>query len=415
MDRRVLLAALVLFAGGATGVGVAVFAFVGVDGATAEASVAWESDAISGADGTGTASVVVDGTALLVQPVVVNDTRSIRAVEPGAGPRWTTAIAAQPASGAGGGAQPPGAGVATGRLGDEPVVATTTEDGRLVVHNATDGRERFTVELGGPGGVTPAIGDPTGDGTNVVAAATTDGRVVVVDADGSRRFETTVDGSVERQPLIVGPNPDPDGRETGITGGIAVSTAGGDTGVVTLFDATGTPLWERTPAVTAVSWTAASTRRGPVIALGGANGNLETIEVADGSTRYEVGLQDRPVAVGGLDAGRVLVGGVGSVWAVDLLDGEVVWKQQYGGETRVNAPEIGDVANDETPEVVAVNRRGALLGLNRNGEPVLRGGLNGDDETTVVYAGPRFTDTDGDGTDEVVVVDETGRVHVLSA
>jgi outer membrane protein assembly factor BamB len=152
-----------------------------------------------------------------------------------------------------------------------------------------------------------------------------------------------------------------------------------------------------------------------VIALGGANGNLEAIEVADGSTRYEVGLQDRPVAVGGLDAGRVLVGGVGSVWAVDLLDGEVVWKQQYGGETRVNAPGVGDVANDGTPEVVAVNRKGALLGLNRNGEPVLRGGLDGTDGTPVVYAGPLVADTDGDGTDEVVVVDETGRARVLSS
>jgi len=415
MDRRVLLAALVLFAGGATGVGVAVFAFVGVDGATAEASVVWESEAVSGDDGTGTASVDVDGSTLLVQPAMVNGTHGIRAVAPGVGTQWTRAVAAQTSPEASSTSRSPDPGVTTGRLAGDPVVATTTEDGRLVVFDAADGHERFTVELGGSSGVTPAIGDPTGDGTNVVAAATTDGRIVVVDADGTRQFEATVDGSVERRPLVVGPNPDPDGRETGIAGGIVVSTAGGDTGMITLFDATGTPLWEQTPAVTPVSWTTASTRRGPVIALGGANGNLEAIEVADGSTRYEVGLQDRPVAVGGLDAGRVLVGGVGSVWAVDLLDGEVVWKQQYGGETRVNAPRVGDVANDGTPEVVAVNRQGALLGLNRNGEPVLRGGLDGTDRAPVVYAGPRFVDIDGDGTDEVTVVDETGRVYVLSA
>jgi len=405
MDRRVLLAALVLFAGGATGVGVAVFAF----------SVVWESEAVSGDDGTGTASVDVDGSTLLVQPAMVNGTHGIRAVAPAVGTQWTRAVAAQTSPEASGTSRSPDPGVTTGRLAGDPVVATTTEDGRLVVFDAADGHERFTVDLGGSSGVTPAIGDPTGDGTNVVAAATTDGRIVVVDADGTRRFEATVDGSVERRPLVVGPNPDPDGRETGIAGGIVVSTAGGDTGMITLFDATGTPLWEQTPAVTPVSWTTASTRRGPVIALGGANGNLEAIEVADGSTRYEVGLQDRPVAVGGLDAGRVLVGGVGSVWAVDLLDGEVVWKQQYGGETRVNAPRVGDVANDGTPEVVAVNRQGALLGLNRNGEPVLRGGLDGTDRAPVVYAGPRFVDIDGDGTDEVTVVDETGRVYVLSA
>ena len=415
MDRRVLLAALVLFAGGATGVGVAVFAFVGVDGATPEASVTWESDAVAGDDGTGAASITVDGSTLLVQPTAENDTRGIRAVAPGTGTRWTTSITTQTTSEASDATSAPGSGVATGRLEGDPVVATTTEDGRLVVLDAADGRERFTVELGRSSGVTPTIGDPTGDGATVVAAATTDGRLVVVDADGNRQFEATVDGSVERRPLIVGSNPDPDGRDEAIAGGVAVSTVGADSGAVTLFDPTGTQLWERTPAVTPVSWTAAPTRRGPVIALGGANGNLEAIEAADGSTRYEVGLQDRPVAVGGLDAGRVLVGGVGSVWAVDLLDGEVVWKQQYGGETRVNAPGVGNVANDGTPEVVAVNRQGALLGLNRNGEPVLRGGVDAASGSPVVYAGPSFADVDGDGTDEVAVIDETGRVRVLSA
>ena len=104
-------------------------------------------------------------------------------------------------------------------------------------------------------------GDLNGVAGDVVVAETgvVEGDVSV--ATGSLRIAGTVDGSVERRPLIVGPNPDPDGRETGIAGGIAVSTAGGDTGAVTLFDAAGTPLWERTPAVTPVSWTAASTRR----------------------------------------------------------------------------------------------------------------------------------------------------------
>ncbi|MFC6754724.1 hypothetical protein ACFQEU_14845, partial [Halorubrum tibetense] len=145
-----------------------------------------------------------------------------------------------------------------------------------------------------------------------------------------------------------------------------------------------------------------------VLALGGTNGNLETLEAADGTARYEVGLQDLPVAVGGVDAGRVHVGGVGDVWAVDLLDGEVVWKQQYGGQTRVNAPGVGDVTGDGTPNVVTVNRGGDVLAMNRNGDGALRGGV-----PNVVYAGPLFADVSGDGVEEVIVVDEAGVVRVL--
>lgn len=423
MDRRVLFATLILFAGGATGVGVAAFAFVGFDDPTTETTVVWESAPADSDDGTGAATAVVDGETIVVQPTVEDGDRAVRALLPGAGRAWTTRIGDDTDSGdtdsddageasTADAAEPVGVSqLATGTLGGDPVVALTTESGSLVVLNAADGRERFAVDLGGPGGVAPAIGDPTGDGAGVVAAAATDGTVITVDAEGDPVFEASVAGSVERRPLIVGPDPDPDGRETGVAGGVAVTTAATTPGTVSLFDATGETRWTTTPTVTTVDWTAAATRRGPVVTLGGSNGNIEALEVADGTSRYEVGLQDRPVAVGDTDAGRVLVGGVGSVWAVDLLDGEVVWKQQYGGETRVNAPRVGGAAGDDTPESGAVNRRGDVLVLNRNGEATARGSV----PNAVVYAGPLFADADGDGADEVLVVTEDGVVRALSA
>ncbi|OYR79057.1 hypothetical protein DJ71_16880, partial [Halorubrum sp. E3] len=164
------------------------------------------------------------------------------------------------------------------------------------------------------------------------------------------------------------------------------------------------------PSVTPLSWSAADTRSGPVLALGGANGNLETIDVADGGSRYEVGLQDLPVTVGDADPGRVYVGGSGSVWAVDLLDGEVVWKQQYGGDTRLNAPGVADVDGDGSPGPVVVNRNGRALALNQNGEAIARGDIG----NAVVYAGPLFADVTGDGSAEVLVVAEDGRIVALS-
>ena len=415
MDRRVLFAILFLFAGGATGVGVATFAFVGVDDANTEATVVWESEPAAGDDGTGAATVDVDGETRIVQPTVEDGDRAVRAVTPGEGRAWTTRISGDTDETVGENGEnetdPVGMSrLATGTLAGEPVVALTTAPGRLVVLNAVDGDERFAVDLGGPGGVAPAIGDPTGDGANLVIAAGADGAVLAVDADGDPVFEASVDGRVERRPLVVGPDPDPDGRDEGIPGGVAVSTAGTDPGTVHLLDESGEARWTATPTVTAVSWNAAVTRRGPVLTLGGSNGNLEALEVADGSSRYEVGLQDRPVAVGDADDGRVLIGGVGSIWAVSLLDGEVVWKQQYGGQTRVNAPGIGKVTGDDAFESAAVNREGEVLGLTPTGEVVLRGSV----PETVVYAGPLFADADDDGTDEILVVDRNGVVRALS-
>ncbi len=417
MDRRVLFATLILFAGGAAGVGVATFAFVGLDDPTPDATVVWESDPADGDDGSGAATATVDGDTLVVQATLEDDERAVRAVEPGSGVVWTTPVTVESVGEnetAGEATEPIViSSLATGSLGGDPVVALTTEPGTLVVLDAANGSERFTVDLDGPSGITPAIGDPS-DGTDdepaaVVTAVTETGSVVAVDAAGDTVFETSVAGSVARRPLVVAGDADPDGRSDPVAGGIAVTTSGIDTGTVTLFDIAGDERWSATPSVTATSWTAAATRRGPVLALGGTNGNLETLEVADGAARYEVGLQDLPVTVGGTDAGRVHVGGVGDVWAVDLLDGEVVWKQQYGGETRVNAPGVGDVTGDGTPNVVAVNRGGDVLAMNRNGEGTLRGSV----PNVVVYAGPLFADITGDGTEAVIVVDETGVVRAL--
>ncbi|WP_123619367.1 PQQ-binding-like beta-propeller repeat protein [Halorubrum sp. CSM-61] len=417
MDRRVLFASLILFAGGATGVGVAVFAFVGVDDATTDAEVVWESEPVAGDDGSGAVVATMDGESLVLQPTVEDGARRIRATAVGGDVEWRSRVGgADGDTGDGNGTDPPAtSGLVAGALDGDEVVAFTTEGGSLVALDPADGTERFAVDLGGPGGLRPAIGDLDGDGDSEVAAVTTDGRVRVVDADGDPVFETDLDAPVDRRPLAV----DFDGAENGgssdeTTRGLAVATAAGDERSITLLDATGEPRWTTTPSVTPLSWSAADTRSGPVLALGGANGNLETIDVADGGTRYEVGLQDLPVAVGDADPGRVHVAGSGSVWAVDLLDGEVVWKQQYGGDTRVNAPGVADVDGDGSPGPVAVNRNGGVLALNQQGEAIARGDIGGSSGASVVYAGPLFADATGDETAEVLVVAEDGRIVALS-
>ncbi|ELZ42910.1 FG-GAP repeat protein [Halorubrum saccharovorum DSM 1137] len=412
MDRRVLFASLILFAGGATGVGVALFAFVGVDDATIDAEVVWETEPVAGDDGSGAVVATMDGDPLVLQPTVEDGNRTIRATAAGGDVEWTANV--NGVDTAGDGTDPPAtSGLVTGDLGGDEAVAFTTESGSLVVLDPADGTERFTVDLGGPGGLRPAIGDLDGDGDAEVAAVTTDGRVRAVDATGDTEFETDLDAPVELRPLavdFVGDESAGDG-DGATDRGLAVATAADGERSISLLDGTGDERWTTTPSVTPLSWSAADTRSSPVLALGGANGNLETIDVADGETRIEVGLQDLPVTVGDADPGRVYVGGSGSVWAVDLLDGEVVWKQQYGGDTRVNAPGVADVDGDGSPGPVVVNRNGRVLALNQQGEVIARGEVGG---TAVVYAGPLFADVTGDGSAEVLVVAEDGRIVALS-
>jgi len=98
---------------------------------------------------------------------------------------------------------PATSGLVAGQLGGDEVVAFTTESGSLIVLNPADGTERLAVDLGGPGGLRPAIGDLDGDGDAEIAAVTTDGRVRAVDAAGETVFETDLDAPVNRRPLAV--------------------------------------------------------------------------------------------------------------------------------------------------------------------------------------------------------------------
>jgi hypothetical protein len=423
MDRRVLFASLILLAGGATGVGVALFAFVGIDDAAVDSEIVWETDPVAGDDGSGAVVATMDGDPVVVQSTIEDGERVVRATAVGGEVAWRTPLSAvatgDAAGGDGGDDAGDGSGTetddgepepisdfASATLGDDSVVAFTTETGSLVVIDAADGSIRFAADLDGPSGLQPAVGDLDGDGESEVAAATTDGTVVAVDAAGEPVFESSLDAPIDRRPLIA----DFDANGDGSPRGVAVATVTDDETTVRLLDAGGDARWTATPAVTPLTWTAADTQDGPVLALGGTNGNLQTLELTDGSGRYEVGLQDLPVAVGDADPGRIYVGGAGSVWAVDLRDGEVVWKQQYGAETRVNAPGVANVTGTDDPGPVALNREGEALVMNVKGEVIARGGA----DDAVVYAGPLFADVTGDGTDEVLIVTADGRVVALS-
>ena len=408
MDRRVLFAALILFAGGATGVGVAVFAFVGIDDTTADTEVLWTSEPAAGDDGTGAVVATVDGDPYVIQPATVDETGVLRALDADGDVTWTAPL---PDGIDPGGTSDP----VVADVDGDAVVVFTTAAGDLVVLEAADGTERFSASVTDGPTVAPAAVDLDGDGTAAFAVLEGDGTLVAVDAAGELLFEAKLAGDAVLDALpVAGEEADgsesagsPSGRLAG--SGIAALTEDADGQHVSVVDADGEVVWTTRPDGTALNWNVADSRRGGVVALGGADGALTTLEVTDGTPRYEVGLQDVPVDVGEPTAGRIHVGGVGDVWAVDLLDGEVVWKQQYGGDTRVNAPATGDVTGDGSLETVAVNRDGGVLALNRNGEAVVRGDAGG----IVAYGSPLTADVTGDGRAEILVVGDDGTVVAL--
>jgi len=225
-------------------------------------------------------------------------------------------------------------------------------------------------------------------------------------------FETDLDAPVNRRPLAVDFGGDAngsadDGADT--ARGLAVATAADGDRSISLLDATGEARWTTTPSVTPLSWSAADTRSGPVLALGGANGNLETIDVSDGGTRYEVGLQDLPVAVGDADPGRVHVGGgrqhLGGRPARRRSRLETAVRRRYAGkrsrcrgrDRRLSGPGRGESGW----------RRART-------EPEGRGDRPRQYRYRRRVRGPLFADVTGDGSAEVLIVAEDGRIVALS-
>lgn len=429
MDRRVLFASLVIGAAVVAGVGTAVFAFVGTDGGATEPTVLWETeptdDAVAAHE---SAAITADGEARVALPLVdEGDACTLRVVD-GAGERaWNASLPAE-ACGSGGvtgdavggdgdggtagdggaraGSEDAVGGVTAGTVDGEPAFVLTTAEPRVRAFAAADGAELFASDLDAPASAPPAVGDVTGDGANEVAVGDATGTLRVFAADGDAVWTREVDGAVGLPPLV-GRFSDDGGAASAADPAVVVS-AGGEGGSYVRFDGTGERVWTVPRNGTPTTWTAAETRRGAVLAVGTAGGSVATIETADGSTRFDARLQGSPMGAGGTDAGRVAVGGTGAVWAVDLLDGEVVWKQQFGGDAPVAPPATGDVTGDRTPETVAVTETGSVVAMNRDGGVLARGTV---DATVAVR--PLLVDLDDDGDREVVLLTSGGRAVAL--
>lgn len=389
MDRRVLFATLVLALAVVLGAGTVVFAFVDSPDTTREPTVEWASASVGTvADDASLATVAVGNGSRVAVPTAGDDC-GVRVLDGEGASAWTWT-----ASDCGDGTDDAALPVAAGTLGGEPVVAVVDGD-TVRVFDAVDGAERFTYDLAAPSTAAPTFADVTGTNDSALVGVDDAGTVHAVDGGGETVWTADVGDGAPIAPTTADVTGDGAAE-------VVVGTTGDDPALVAL-DAGGAERWSRSLESPPTELAAPSTHRGPVVVVADDAGSVLTFAAADGDDRWSVRLQDDRLAIGGVESTLVHLAGGGDVWAVDLVDGEVVWKQQFGGSGDTLRP----LTADATTETVVGTRDGGVAAIDRNGEVVSRGSVDGTVVDNVVLA------ADG-GLPTVLLLTEDGRVIAVS-
>ena len=389
MDRRVLFATLVLALAVVLGAGTVFFAFVDSPDTTREPTVEWESASVGTvADDASLATVAVENGSRVAVPVAGEDC-GVRVLDGEGAVAWSWT-----ASDCDAGSDDAALPVAAGTLGDTPVVAVVDGD-TVRVFDAVDGAERFTSDLAAPSTVAPTFADVTGSNESALVAVDAAGTVHVVDGEGESVWTADVGDGEPVAPAAADVTGDGAAE-------VVVATTGEDPTLLALGE-DGDERWTAPLENPATTVTAPATSQEPIVVVADDAGSVLTFRGADGDDRWSVRLQDAPLTVGGVESTLVHLAGGGDVWAVDLIDGEVVWKQQFGGSGDTIRP-LTAVATTET---VVVTRDGGIAAITRSGEVVSRGSVDGTVVDNVVLA------EDG-GLPTTLLLTEDGRVIAVT-
>ena len=290
-------------------------------------------------------------------------------------------------------------GVADRADGESPAFLAITAERVVAAFDGDDGERTLERPVDSIGYSAPAVADVTGDGIEEIVAVDFEGSVHVVRPDGSLVWDRDLDGRTWADPIV-----------TDVTGDgeteIAVAHGFGH---VTVLDREGSVLWQVDLDRPITAWTAierdagvdlvAATRADTVLALD-----------PEGRTRWSTSVEGA-TSVGDPDGTRVYVGdGTGTVSALDLEDGSIEWRRTIVEDVRVEAPAIGDVTGDGSPELVAVARDGTVSVL----EPATGDELARHELDDPIYVSPTLADVTGDGADDVVLLFGDGRVALLA-
>ncbi|MGZ0746368.1 outer membrane protein assembly factor BamB family protein [Haloparvum sp. AD34] len=392
MDRRVLFATLVLALAVVLGAGTVFFAFVEPPDTTRQPTVEWESASVGTVtEGASLATVAVENGSRVAVPTAGEDC-GVRVLDGDGDGAWAwNASDCSAGSGAGSGTAPHP--VAAGTLGGDPVVAVVDDDAVRVFH-AVSGDERFVYELSAPATVAPTFGDVAGANQSSLVAVSSAGTVHVVGADGEAVWRADT-GEAPLAPVT--------GNLTGDAAAEVVVGTTGEDPTLTAFGEGGEERWSRSLDVVPADLSAPRTTVGPTVVLADDAGSVHRLSPADGEAVWSVPLQDDPLTVGGVGSGHVRVAGGGNVWAVGLIDGSIVWKQQFGG----NGDALRPLTPDATTETVVATRGGEISAIDGNGKVVSSGNVDATVVDNVVMA-------DRGGLPTVLLLTEDGRVIAVT-
>lgn len=288
-------------------------------------------------------------------------------------------------------------------------VATSTAAETLAVREASSGQISFRVPLDTYGYGRPTVADIRPEAGREIVTSDIDGTVVLVLANGSRAWQTSLERTFDRN-LSVWDAPtvadvDDDGRRE-----IVVGTNAGPA----VLSPNGT-----------VTWSAETPAEDVVVAQGDGDPQLELFTAATGDLRaidgrtHEVDWTRefdgvprlRAATDGDGDGSLELYVGLsdGSVVSVDANDGHREWSTEVSSEEAAMAPVFANVDGSGPPELVVTTREGTVAVLDAR---------NGAERAAYERAVPTWTyptpaDLNDDGADEILVRYGDGRVVAL--
>lgn len=391
MNRRLLFIGLAIAGVSLLAVGIVVAAFVGVDGGGSDFEVVWESEAAASYQQSYHNVVVADtaGGPVVAVPAegdgFAEGTCGLAGYSADGDRLWTTALASEACT-------PHGVGRTTATTIDgSPTLLVTSEEGEIIRLAAASGKIQFRAALTETAVSQPATGDVTGDERPEILVTDFGGTVHAIDTDGNTMWTRSLNGTISVGPSV---------RD--ITGDdtveVAVATRDGDTGRLTALDADGDTIWRQETNGLPGGMTAAESRGRPVLLVGEGAGTVAAYDATDGERLWEAVLQDSSLQLGDASEGRILLGGDGKVWALDLGDGNVAWNQGIGGDDDIvtepvlgpaglTSADVAIAARDGTVGTVSVATGGVdSTGTQESGfeARLARADLAGDDQTELI-------------------------------
>jgi outer membrane protein assembly factor BamB len=295
--------------------------------------------------------------------------------------------------------------------GTTEVLAATTEQAVAAYHPVT-GEEEFRHDLSSYGYTKPVVADLTGDDTPEVVVVDVRGTVFALESNGTERWTDRLDSYTWAQPSIADFTGD---GENEVVVGVR-------SGTLRLYGADGTVRWNVTNtfdgAITWITTADVKDRSGTDVVVGTTEGTVALVTGTDGRVVWEHDFGEYAAvhAVGDGDSDGTkevyAVARDGDLRSVRATDGTVEWTTTLttADVQMTPPPSIGDLDDDEEPELVAVTNDGVVSVIDPDSGEV----LDSYERDVTIFTHPTLADADGDGVPEPYVIYGDGRVVAFS-